>query len=337
MKVVHYLNQFFAGLGAEENAGVAPTRIDGAVGPGRGLGLEVSYTVACGDDFFGEFEDEALATILHWLEDDRPDVLICGPAFGSGRYGYACGVIAREAARRGIPTVAAMHEDNPGVAAADGWAFIVPTTSTVVGMRASLPVVAALAERLGQGQGPGSPGESGYLPRHRRLNCRVASTGAERAVDFVLAKLQGDTRTEVDPPDVRVEPPPGLPDVSAATIALVTESGCVPIGNPDRLTSRRSFRWLRYPIDGVMAMGADAYQTVHGGYDVRAANGDPNRIVPLDALRTLESTRAFAHLHPFYYTTSGVDTSVANSARFGQEIGRELVESGVSGVILTGT
>ena len=37
MIVVHYLNQFFAGLGGEEAAGLAPRRIGGAVGPGRGL------------------------------------------------------------------------------------------------------------------------------------------------------------------------------------------------------------------------------------------------------------------------------------------------------------
>jgi glycine reductase len=43
VKVVHYLNQFFAGLGGEEAAGHAPVRLEGAVGPGRGLeaaGLE---------------------------------------------------------------------------------------------------------------------------------------------------------------------------------------------------------------------------------------------------------------------------------------------------------
>ena len=37
MKTVHYLNQFFAGLGGEEAAETPPTRLDGPVGPGRGL------------------------------------------------------------------------------------------------------------------------------------------------------------------------------------------------------------------------------------------------------------------------------------------------------------
>ena len=46
MKVVHYLNQFFAGLGGEEAAGTPPQRIEGAVGPGRGLGIDVGVTLA---------------------------------------------------------------------------------------------------------------------------------------------------------------------------------------------------------------------------------------------------------------------------------------------------
>ena len=58
-------------------------------------------TLACGDDYFGEHESDAIATLLGWLDELQPDVLVCGPAFGSGRYGYACGVLAREAAATG--------------------------------------------------------------------------------------------------------------------------------------------------------------------------------------------------------------------------------------------
>ena len=117
MTVVHYLNQFFAGLGGEEAAGTEPVRIEGATGPGRGLegvGLSIDVTLACGDDYFGEHEAEALSRLLGWLEEIGPDVLVCGPAFGSGRYGYACGSLAREAGRRGIPVVSAMTGTAPG-------------------------------------------------------------------------------------------------------------------------------------------------------------------------------------------------------------------------------
>jgi glycine reductase len=337
MKIVHYLNQFFAGFGAEESASMPPRSIPGAVGPGRGLGVDVVATLACGDDYFGEAEDDAVAELLRLLQAEAPDVLVLGPAFGSGRYGYACGVLAREASRRGIPSVTGMEPDNPGVAAADGWAYIVPTTDTVIGMRPALAAMADLVRQLADGQPPAGDVEATFLPRQLRLNRQAEEPGAARAVALLLAKLGGETQTEIQPRTVLVEPPAPLPDLSASTIAIVTESGCVPMGNPDRLTSRRSHTWLRYPLDGVDRLDADGFETVHGGYDRTAGNADPNRLVPLDALRILEQEGAFGRLHPFLYTTSGVDTSVANSMRFGQEIGAELIAAGVDAVVLTGT
>jgi glycine reductase len=337
--VVHYLNQFFAGLGAEEAAHHEPVRLDGAVGPGRGLeaaGLAIDVTLACGDDRFGEDEDASLGRLLAWLEELRPDVLVCGPSFGSGRYGYACGTLAREAGRRGIPVVAAMTPDSPGVLAAEGAAYIVPTTSNVVGMRAALPVVAGLAARLAAGEAIGTPEDEGYLPRGLRRVVRAERTGAERAVELLLAKLAGDVRTEVGPTGDRVPPAPAV-DPATVTVALVTEAGCVPQGNPDRLPSRHASTWLRYPLTGVASMGPEGYVSVHAGFDTTAANADPNRLVPLDAVRALERDGRIGALHDAFYTTSGVDTPVAVATRFGQEIADELADAGVQAVILTGT
>src|SRR5690242_3496040 len=163
MTIVHYLNQFFAGAGGEEQAETPPFRQEGPVGPGRGLGLDIGLTLACGDDYFAEQEEEALSTLLEWIEEAGTTVLICGPAFGSGRYGYACGVVAREAAHRGVPVVAAMHPDNPGVLAADGAAYVVPTGTSVTSMRDALPRVAALAGKLDRGEPVGEAAEEGYL------------------------------------------------------------------------------------------------------------------------------------------------------------------------------
>jgi glycine reductase complex component B subunit gamma len=115
VKAVHYLNQFFAGLGGEEAAGTPPTRLDGTAGPGRGLAPELEdaaivATLACGDDYFAEHENEAVDALCSHLEAERAEVLIAGPAFGSGRYGYACGRLAKAAAERlHIPVVAGMH------------------------------------------------------------------------------------------------------------------------------------------------------------------------------------------------------------------------------------
>jgi glycine reductase len=338
MKVVHYLNQFFAGMGGEEAASTPPTRLDGAVGPGRGLGLEVVATLACGDDYFGEHEDEALAPLLRWLEEDRPDVLVCGPSFGSGRYGYACGTLAREAARKGIAAVCAMHPESPGVFAAEGAAYIVPTGTNVAAMRETLPRLGALAQKLASGEELGPPAVEGYLPRGLRRNERTGRPGAARAIDLLLAKLGGDAaQSEVAASFDHVPPPPPVPDLARAKLALVTEAGCVPQGNPDGLPTIRASAWLRYPIAQEHALAAGAYECVHGGFDVTAANADPNRLVPLDVIRLLQHEGRIGRVHDSFYTTTGNGTPVATATKFGQEIAAELREAGVEAVILSGT
>jgi glycine reductase complex component B subunit gamma len=340
MTIVHYLNQFFAGLGGEEAAGHEPVMFEGPRGPGRAFaiaGAAPDVTLACGDDHFAEHELHVLAALLRWLDELQPDVLICGPSFGSGRYGYACGVLAREAGRRGIPVVAAMAPDSPGVMAAEGAVYIVPTGSNVAGMNTVVPVMAGLASRLAAGVTLGDPDEEGYLPRGLRTMARVEHTGARRAVDQLLAKLAGDVRTEVGPTGDRVPPAPAVVDLPLLRLALVTEAGCVIQGNPDRLATRHANAWLRYPIEGVDSLSAGEYESVHAGFDTTAANADPNRLVPLDAARAIEREGGFGTLHEVFYTTSGVDTPVATAAKFGREIAADLRDAKVGAVILTGT
>ena len=343
MKAVHYLNQFFAGLGGEEAAGTPPARLEGAVGPGRGLqaaldGIEIAATITCGDDYFGEHEEDAVETLVGFAREEGAELLVAGPAFGSGRYGYACGRVAAAAAERlGIPAVAAMHEENPGVAAAGGKAVVVTTAVNVAGMREALPRLAALAGALASGRELGPPEEEGYLPRGFRRNYHAAKTGAERAIDLLLAKLAGETKTEVAPGFDRVEPPEPVPDLSCALFALVTEAGCVPQGNPDRLPTIRAHGWLRYPLPAEGTLARGRYESVHGGFDVALANEDPNRLVPLDTVSELVEEGRIGRLHGFFYTTTGNGTPVAQSIEFGREIARELKEAGVEAVLLSGT
>ena len=334
---VHYLNQFFAGLGGEEAASTPPRRLGDAVGPGRGLAglleeVEIVATVACGDDYFAEHEAEALDEIRELIAREAPGLVIAGPAFGSGRYGYAC---ARVAASATVPALAAMHEENPGRAAA-GAALVVPTGPSVAGMRDALPRMAAFANALASGRELGPPDVEGYLPRGFRRNRFAERTGAERAVDLLLAKLDGETRSEVDAGFDRVEPPAPV-DLAGATLALVTEAGCVPQGNPDRLPSIRAAGWMRYELNGERSLASGRYESVHGGFDVTLANEDPNRLVPLDAVRELETEGRIGRLHGAFYTTTGNGTPVASSTRFGAEIAAELRGAGVDAVLLTGT
>src|SRR5262245_56576706 len=96
LRVVHYLNQFFGGIGGEEQAHAPVTVRAGAVGPGRlleqalGGDARVEATLIGGDNFVNEQGADATRMIEAELDRLRPDLLVAGPAFGSGRYGLAC-------------------------------------------------------------------------------------------------------------------------------------------------------------------------------------------------------------------------------------------------------
>jgi glycine reductase len=124
---------------------------------------------------------------------------------------------------------------------------------------------------------------------------------------------------------------------ASATVALVTEGAVVPAGNPDRLESARATRWLRYQIEGVDALASGEWESVAGGFATTAANADPNRLLPLDAARTLEREGAIGRLHGEFMVTVGNGTPVATARRFGVEWAAELRKAGVQAAILTAT
>lgn len=334
MRLVHYLNQFFAGLGAEEAARTSPVRLEGAVGPGRGLAIPVSYTLACGDDYFGEHEPEALDMLTDHLSRDRPDVLICGPAFGSGRYGYACARLAAAAVDMTIPAVTAMDPGNPGVAVAGPHAYVLPTSGSVTGMRDALSRLAVFADRLGRGEEI-APSELDRYVNPRRRGRFVDRTAADRAVDLLLAKLAGEPTSELTLRRDRVVPAPPLARPESATLALATEAACVPLGNPDRLPRHHASTWHRYRIAHLDSLRG--FETVHGGFDGAAANEDPNRLVPLDALRTLQSAGRIGSVYGELLTTTGNSTPLDSARQMGAAMAREMKEAGVAAIVLTGT
>jgi len=79
IKVVHYINQFFAQIGGEEKADYpAEIRVGEVVGPGLALTqnfkdeAEIIATVICGDSYFNENLEKAKADILAMVkEQDR--------------------------------------------------------------------------------------------------------------------------------------------------------------------------------------------------------------------------------------------------------------------------
>src|SRR5215210_6885978 len=119
MKIVHYVNQFFAGMGGEDSAGAGPKLRDGATGPGRRLASllgdehEIVATALCGDDHAAAHPEFA-AELVAQARERGAEMIVAGPAFTSGRYGLACARIAAAAAEAGLPALAAMHPENPG-------------------------------------------------------------------------------------------------------------------------------------------------------------------------------------------------------------------------------
>ena len=346
LRVVHYINQFFGQIGGEEKANVAPLVKTGPVGPGLALNAafkgeaEVVGTVICGDSFFAENMDAALRQVVSLIRELKPELVVAGPAFNAGRYGTACGAVADAVQTQlGVPAVTGMFIENPGADMYKKPVYIVSTPESAIGMRGAIPKMAALGLKLVRRQSIGGPDEEGYIPRGIRQNYFTEELGAKRAVDMLIAKMQGKPfATELPMPDFdRVSPNPAVKDVAKATIALVTSGGIVPKGNPDRIESSSASKYGKYSLAGVGDLTDETYATAHGGYDPVYANQDADRVLPVDVMREMEAESKIGKLHEFYYATVGNGTSVANAAKFGRSIAEDLKTAGVQAVILTST
>jgi glycine reductase len=346
MRVVHYLNQFFGGLGGEDQADVAPSARAGAVGPGvalqRALGTEARIvgTVVAGDGRFADRPDETAGDVLERIAAFAPDVVVAGPAFNAGRYGLACARVCREVgARLGRPALTGMHGENAAVALHRRDVVIVPTAATSIGMSDALGAMARLALKLGRGEDLGPAAVDGYLSRGRRLNVRVDRSASARALDMLLARVAGAPfTTEVPLPDYdRVPAPAPLADLAHARLALVTEGGLVAPGNPERLEWVRATKWLRYSLAGKDDLAAGEYDVAHGGYDASLAREDPDRLLPVDALREMVRRGEIGGLLDAYYVTCGNHGLLRVMAQHAREIAVDLRAQKVDAVLLVAT
>ena len=247
LKVVHYINQFFAQIGGEEKADYpVELRKGEIVGPGMALtqnfkdDAEIIATIICGDSYFNENLDTAKEEILKMVKELAPDVFVAGPAFNAGRYGVACGTIAAAVQEElGIPAVTGMYVENPGADMFKDKVYIVSTKNSAAGMRDAVKKLAPLTVKVGRGEPVGASCEEGYIPNGIRVNFFEEERGSKRAVKMLLAKLADKPfTTEYPMPDFdRVAPNPAVKDLAHAKIALVTSGGIVPKGNPDHIES----------------------------------------------------------------------------------------------------
>ena len=345
-KVLYYVNQFFGQVGGEDKAGMEPEFRQEKVGPSVGFEQKlkgegkVTGTIICGDNYFNENKEKALNFILDVVKKEAPDVFVAGPAFNAGRYGIACAETAKAVAEElNIPVVTGMYIENPGLDTCKQVAYVISTSDSAGGMRKALPLMAEITCKLANGVGLGSPEEEGYIPRGMRKTLVVEKRGSLRAVEMLINRLKGEEFvTEMPMPvfDV-VQPAAAIKDLSKATIALCTSGGIVPAGNPDRIQSASAQKWGKYDVSSRDALNAPDFYTTHGGYDPVYANEIPDRVAPLDILKELQKEGYIGKVYDFFYTTTGTGTSVSNAVKFGTEIGKELKDAGVDGVILTST
>lgn len=346
LKVVHYINQFFAQIGGEEKADYPVELRKGIVGPGMafnaafGENAEIVATIVCGDTFFNEHIEETTKKIVEMVKEEGADLFIAGPAFNAGRYGVACGAVAAGVQEAlGIPVLTGMYIENPGADMYKDKVYMVPTKNSAAGMRDAVKTMAPLALKLGRGEALGASCEEGYMPNGIRVNFFEKERGSKRAVDMLLKKLTGKPFTTEYPMPAfdRVEPSSPVPDITKATIALVTSGGIVPKGNPDHIESSSASKYGTYDITGVESVTEEGYETAHGGYDPTYADDNPNRVLPVDVLRDLEKEGKIGKLYNTYFSTVGNGTAVASAKRFAAEIAAKLRKDGVDAVILTST
>lgn len=346
IRIVHYINQFFAGIGGEEKADIKPEVRDGAVGPGNALqGMlkgegEIVKTIICGDSYFGENIEEAKKEILSMVKEFNPDLFIAGPAFNAGRYGVAAATITDAVQNElGIPSVTGMYVENPGADMFKKSIYIVSTGNSAAAMGAAISKMAPLGLKLAKGEEIGTPEEEGYIERGVRYNFFHEETGAKRAVDMLIKKLNGEEYVTEFPMPVfdRVDPNPAIKDLSKAKIALCTSGGTVPKGNPDHIESSSASKYGEYDITGVMDLTSETYETAHGGYDPVYANEDSDRVLPVDVMREFEKEGVIGSLHNKFYTTVGNGTAVASAKAFAEEYAQKLKADGVDAVIMTST
>jgi len=346
IRVVHYINQFFAGVGGEEQAHIAPelrkelppisTQLQGKLGED----FEVVATVVCGDSYFNENLESVQKELLEMIKGCEPQLFIAGPAFNAGRYGVAAGTITKAVQDElHIPAVTAMYEENPGTDMFKKDVYILETSDSAAGMRKALPKLAKFAAKLAKGEEILSPKEEGYHQRGLRVNFFSETRGSERAVEMLVKKIKGEEfETEYPMPDFdRVEPAAAIKDLSKAKIALVTSGGIVPKGNPDHIESSSASKYGTYSIAGVEDLTAETYETAHGGYDPVYANEDADRVLPVDVMREFVKEGKVGSLHEKFYTTVGNGTAVANAVAFASEFAQKLVADGVDAVVLTST
>ncbi len=346
IKVVQYINQFYAGLGGEETASIGVSVEEKLIGPGLLLNTlltdeyEIVATIICGDNHIAENTEEVCSQIVDIVKKYDAGLFIAGPGFNAGRYGLGCGAATAAVTEQlKIPAVTGLFSENPGTDLYKDRAYILVTANSAAKMRKSMKEMAIFAMRLVKGEFIGDGKTEGFHGSGPAIDIDYTTAAPTRGLNMLLAKYKGENyRTEVMMPNHEELPLPVLDKpVNEIKLALVTDGGLVPKGNPDKMVPTNSKFFKKYDVGEVTALSADDYEVSHQGYDNSFVLQDPNRLVPYDAAVALKNEGKIADVLTSYYTTAGVMTPMDMGKTFGEGIAQNLKDSGVSAAILTST
>lgn len=153
-----------------------------------------------------------------------------------------------------------------------------------------------------------------------------------------MKKKKDNFYTEVIMPNHEDIPLPVLDKpLDEIKIAVVTDGGLVPKGNPDNQVPTNSKYYKIYDTHGVDTLNAKDYEVSHQGYNNAFVLADPNRLVPVDALMKLKKEGKIGEVYQKFYSTAGVMTPMEMGKKFGEGIAKDMKENGVDAAILTST
>lgn len=345
LRAVHYINQFFAQLGGEDTASVGIQVHEQALGPGLGINQamgdrgEIVATIVCGDNHIAENLETVTAEIVEIVKSFKPDMFFAGPAFNAGRYGVACGSLCAAVKKElGIPAITGMYEENPGVEIFAPDIFILKTPDNARKMRLEFPRMVDFAFKLLENTLEYDKETEGFHERGWLRNKRMNAMASERAVDMILDKFYGRPfASEIYLPEANEIPRPApIKDLSQTTVVLITDGGLYPADNPDKMAPATSKTFHPYTMEGMDTFVPENYTILHNGYDTSFLRQDPNRVIPLDAMRILEK-EGFVKLHNAFLSTTGLTTPNANSISIGKGMVEYIRDHGIDAAILTST
>ncbi len=345
-RVVHYINQFYAGVGGEESASIGLSERKGPIGPGQALlsflgdDYEIVKTIVCGDNTIAERTSSLLPKIVAIVRDADADLFVAGPGFNAGRYGIGCGAATSAVTEQlRIPAVTALFAENPGTDLYKNRCYILQSDNNAKNMSKVLEQIAVFAKRLINKDAIKDGKKEHYHGSGPAVIIDYTIPASERGVDMLLTKYANKPyKTEVVMPNHEEIPIPVLTKpLSECRIGLVTDGGLVPFGNPDHQVPTNSKAYKRYSIDGLDTLEAKDWEVSHQGYNNAFVLADPNRLVPVDALRKLVKEGFIGSLDEAFYSTAGVMTPMEKCKEFGEGIAKDLKTDMCDAVIETST